>query len=280
MPLHAHHPVFMRLVLDGLDHPVRRNRGNAQTVPKISDGLMMRRVYLHIESIRVLLNAAAGCQLSQFATRIDNRGMNWIRRIRRKPLFAMLNLRAQFAGNILVQRAAQTNIKTLATIANREDRLSRGESVLDDPEIGFFAIRIGFVGLCVDWRVIQGGVDVRRGSGKYESVQVADFCRKSGLRQAQRNRYGRASCRFDSLEIIPKLGGDALAFLHGRAPGNSDPRAQGNTFRCCSGGHRTLNRSIREGDAATRPAFAVTSVGRMRNAAKPRPARIPGDESS
>src|SRR5882762_7012359 len=154
MPLHAHNPVLMRLVLDGLDHPVGRNRGNAQAVPKISDGLMMRRVYLHIESMPVLLNAAAGCQLSKFATRIDNRGMNWIRRIRRKPLFAMLNLRAQLAGNILVQRAAQTNIETLATIANREDRLSRGESVLDDAEIGFFSIRVGFVGLCVDRRLV------------------------------------------------------------------------------------------------------------------------------
>src|SRR3981189_3027122 len=183
--------------------------------------------------------------------------MSWIRRVSRKPLFAMLNLRAQFAGNILVQRAAQTNIKTLATIANREDRLSRGESVLDDAEIGCFSIRIGFVGLCVDWRVIQGRVDVRRSPGKYESVQVADFCRKAGLRQAQQNLYRRASCRFDRLEIIPKLGGDALAFLHGRAPGHSDARAQGNTFRCYSGGHRTVNRSILEAEAETRPALPV-----------------------
>src|SRR5258705_7879920 len=106
MPLHAHHPVFVRLMLDGLDHPVGRNRGNAQAVPKISDGLMMRRVYLHIESMRVLLNAAAGRQLSEFATRIDNRGMNWIRRISWKPLFAMLDLCAQLARDILVQRAA------------------------------------------------------------------------------------------------------------------------------------------------------------------------------
>src|SRR6266403_649407 len=147
MPLHAYNPVFMRLVLDGLDHPVRRNRGNAQAVPKISDGLMMRRVYLHIESMRALLNAAAGCQLSEFATRIDNRGMNWSRRIRRKPLFAMLNLRGQLARNILVQRAAQTNIKALATIANRQHRLSGGESVLDDAEIGLFSICVRFVGL-------------------------------------------------------------------------------------------------------------------------------------
>src|SRR5712672_4041633 len=142
MPLHTHNPVLMRLVFDGLDHPVTRNRGNAQAVAKISDGLMMRRVYLHIESMRVLLNTAAGRQLCKFATRIDNRGMNWIRRVSRKPLFAMLNLRAQLARNILVQRAAQTNIETLATIANREDRLSGGESVLDDAEIGLFAIRI------------------------------------------------------------------------------------------------------------------------------------------
>jgi len=66
----------------------------------------------------------------------------------------MLNLRAQLARNILVQRAAQTNIETLATIANREDRLSGGESVLDDAEIGFFSIRVGFVGLCMDRRLV------------------------------------------------------------------------------------------------------------------------------
>src|SRR5882762_668317 len=140
MPLHAHHPVFVRLMLDGLDHPVGSHRGNAQAVPKISDGLMMRGVYPHVESMRVLLNAAAGRQLCKFATRIDNRGMNWIRCISRKPLFAMLNLRAQLAGNILVQRAAQTNIETLATIANSQHRFSGGESVLDDAEIGFFSI--------------------------------------------------------------------------------------------------------------------------------------------
>src|SRR6266850_2740727 len=104
--------------------------------------------------MRVLLNTAAGCQLSKLATRINNRGMNWIRRIRRKPLFAMLNLRPQLARNILVQRAAQTNIETLATIANREDRLSGGERVLDDEDIGFFSIRISLVRLCMDRRLV------------------------------------------------------------------------------------------------------------------------------
>src|SRR5258706_15672448 len=106
MPLHPNPPVLMRLVLDRLDHSVRRHCGHAQTVPKISDGLVMRCVYPHIESMRVFLNAAAGGQLRDFAARIDQRGMNWIRRISRESFFAMLDVGAQLARNILVQRAS------------------------------------------------------------------------------------------------------------------------------------------------------------------------------
>ena len=42
MPLHADDPVFMRLVLDGFDHSIGSNRVNAQAVPKIADGVMLR----------------------------------------------------------------------------------------------------------------------------------------------------------------------------------------------------------------------------------------------
>ena len=39
MPLNANDPKFMRLMLDSFDHSIGSNRGDAQTAPKIADGL-------------------------------------------------------------------------------------------------------------------------------------------------------------------------------------------------------------------------------------------------
>src|ERR1700682_299053 len=93
MPLHAENPVLVRLVLNSLDHPIGCNRGNAQAVPKVSNRLVMRGVYPHVESSATLLNAAAGRQLSEFAARVNQRGMDRVRRVRRKAFLAMLDVR-------------------------------------------------------------------------------------------------------------------------------------------------------------------------------------------
>ena len=68
MPLHTDDPMFMRLMLDGFDHAVGSNRRNAQAAPKVTDGLMMGSVHLHVESAGTIPEAASCRELSELAT--------------------------------------------------------------------------------------------------------------------------------------------------------------------------------------------------------------------
>src|SRR5260370_38963261 len=67
MTLHGDDPMLVRFMLDGLDHSIGCNRSNPQAVSKIPDGLMMRSVYLSIESAAAMREAASGRELSNFA---------------------------------------------------------------------------------------------------------------------------------------------------------------------------------------------------------------------
>src|SRR5258706_14373355 len=82
MPLHAENPVLVRLVLNSLDHTIGRDRGNAQAMPEVSNRLLMRGVYPYVESAATLLHAVAGRQLSEFAARVNQRGMQRVGGIR------------------------------------------------------------------------------------------------------------------------------------------------------------------------------------------------------
>ena len=147
MPLHADDPVFVWLMLDGLDHSIGCNRSNAQAASKIPDGLMMRSVYLSIESAAAMREAASGRELSNFAAGLDPSRMNGVVVCRPEPFPAVLDVGVQFAGDILVERAAESNVETLAAIANREDWLAGGKGVLKDGGIRFLAICIGVMRL-------------------------------------------------------------------------------------------------------------------------------------
>ncbi len=93
MPLNADDPMFMRLMLDGFDHSIRSNRGDAQTAPQITDGLMMRSVYTHAESSATTLKAASGRELGNLAAWLNTRLVRRVGRIWRETLPAVLDFR-------------------------------------------------------------------------------------------------------------------------------------------------------------------------------------------
>src|SRR5712664_1540218 len=135
MPLHAYNPVFMRLMLHGFDHSIGSYCRNAQAVAQIPDGLVMRSIDLDVESAAGFRNAGNGCELGDFASRLDPRGMDGIGGIRREAFFAVLDAGVEFAGDVLVERAAETDVQALAAVANGEHWFARGEGVLEDCEI-------------------------------------------------------------------------------------------------------------------------------------------------
>ena len=85
--------MFMRLMLDGFDHSIGSNRGDAQTAPKIADGLMMRSVYTHAESPASILKAASGRELGNLAAWLNTRLVRRVGRIWRETLPAVLDFR-------------------------------------------------------------------------------------------------------------------------------------------------------------------------------------------
>ena len=109
----------------------------------------MRRVDLHVESAVAIRKSGNGSELSNFAARLDPRGMHGVRRIRRKSISTVLDAGAEFVGDVLVERAPQTNVEALAAIANGKHWFPGGQGVLEDSEICFLAMRIGSMGFFV-----------------------------------------------------------------------------------------------------------------------------------
>src|SRR5882757_4601511 len=140
MPLHADDPMFVRLVFDGFDYTVGSDCGDSQSVAQVPDGLVMGRIDLDVETAVAFRQAGNGCELGNFAARRDPRGMHGIGRIRPEACLAMLNAGVQFAGDVLVESAAEADVEALAAVADGQDGFVRSESVADDCEIGFFAV--------------------------------------------------------------------------------------------------------------------------------------------
>jgi len=93
----------------------------------------------------------------------------------------MLDVRVKLARDVLVERATEANIETLAAIANSQDRLARYERVFQDAEIRLLSICVSFMRLCVSRSVVEGRVNVRGSSWEHESVQVIDYRGKLGF---------------------------------------------------------------------------------------------------
>src|SRR5260370_27174412 len=122
----------MRLVLDCFDHTVGSNRGYAQAVAQVPDGLMMRSIDLDVESAVASRNAGNGCELGDSAAGFDARGMNGIGCIWREAFLAVLDAGVEFAGDVLVECAAKTDIQALAAVANCQDGFAARKCVLED----------------------------------------------------------------------------------------------------------------------------------------------------
>src|SRR5207245_4083443 len=151
MPLHSDDPVFVRLMLDGFDDAIGSHRGQAKSVPQIPDGLMMRSVHLRIESAIPLWQTGCGGKLTEFATKFNPRRVLRILRFLWQTVTAVHDIGMQFAGDVLVKRAAQADVEALAAVADGENGFSCGEGVLDDGQVRFLTVRIGVVGFGLTW---------------------------------------------------------------------------------------------------------------------------------
>src|SRR6266436_3856969 len=124
MPLHADHPMLVRLMLDGLDHTIGCDCGDAQAAAQIADGLVMRSIDLDVERAVLIGVAGNGCKLIDFAPRLDPRGMYGVGRIGGQAFPAVLNFSVQLAGDVLVETSAEANVEALAAIANGKNRFA------------------------------------------------------------------------------------------------------------------------------------------------------------
>src|SRR5258708_4692492 len=182
VPLNPHDPMLAWLVLDGFDHAIRRYGGNAQTVTEVAHRLMMRAVYVQRKPIVASLEAASASELGDFAALLDPSRMDWVISFGWQALAAVDDIRMEFAGNVLIKRAAETHVEALAPIADGEDGLTSGKSMFQDSEVGPLAISVGVVGLLLARRVVQRGVDISRCARENKSVQVRDLGGKLGRR--------------------------------------------------------------------------------------------------
>ena len=244
--MHADDPVFMRLVLDRFDHTVGSDGSDAQAMAQIPDGLVVRSVDLDVESAVPFCEAGKGREVGDFAARLDPRGMDGISRIRRKTFPAVFDVGVQFAGDVLIESAAETDVQALAAITNGENRFPGGEGVLENCEIGFFPVRIGVVRLFVTQGAIERRIHVRRASGKNEGVQVLDLCGKVICGKLEGQRNGSALGGGDCVDVILELVRDAVGLFVRGAPGDAHTGTGGGARLGVSRGHGTPNRSIRK----------------------------------
>jgi len=171
--------MFVRLVLDSFDHPIGSNRGDAQAMAQIPDGLVVRSIDLDIEPAVTFRESRRGCKSGDFASWLDSRGMYGVGRIGRQAFPAVLNLSVQLAGDVLVQTAAEADVEALASIANGKNRFSGGEGVFDDGEIGFFPLRVGLVRFLVARRAVKRRIYVRGGARENEASKSLIFAASS-----------------------------------------------------------------------------------------------------
>jgi len=192
----------------------------------------------------VSFEAASATELGDFAALLDPRRMDWVISFGWQALAAVDDIRMEFAGNVLIKRAAETHVEALAAIADGEDGLTSGKSMFQDSEVGPLAISVGVVGLLLARRVVQRGVDISRCARENKSVQVRDLGGKLGRRQFERNGNGLAIGMFDRRKVKLQLIGDVAFLFLGGAPGDANTRAAGTKWVSgallgVSRGHRT-----------------------------------------
>lgn len=163
--MHADDPVFLRFMFDRFDYAIRCYGGDAQPVAQIPNRLVMRRVDLDIVVAVTLRKAGYGCELGNFTAGLDPSGVDGVGRIGGEAFFAVLNAGVQFAGNVLVESAAEADVEALAAITDGQDGFARSKGVFEDGKIGFFPVFVGVMGLCVARCAVERGIHVGGGAG-------------------------------------------------------------------------------------------------------------------
>jgi len=155
----------------------------------------------------------------------------------------MLNLSVQFAGDVLVETAAEADVEALASIANGKNRFSGGEGVFDDGEIGFFPVRVGLVRFLAARRAVKRRIYVRGGARENEGVQISDLCGEFIWRKLERHVHG-LRLGGDGGEVMLKFVRNAVDLFVRSPPGDAHTGAMGGARLGVSREHGTPNRSI------------------------------------
>src|SRR5260370_42587843 len=136
---------------------------------------MMRSIDLDVESAVATRNAGNGCELGDLAAGLDACGMNGIGCIWREACLAVLDAGVEFAGDVLVECAAKTDIQALAAVANCQDGFAARKCVLEDCKISFLPVRVGVVRLFMARRAVEGGINIGRGTRENKGVKIFDL---------------------------------------------------------------------------------------------------------
>ena len=147
--------------------------------------------------------------------------------------------RAQLAGDVLDQAAAEKNIQRLNSIADGQDGFARGQRVFEQSEIGSLARGVGIGGSRVALRAIVRRIDICGAPGQQERVQIFRLALHVFRTGGERKQHTLAAGAFHGTQVFVDFGAVVRNFLRGGTPRYADARAGNNLL-----GHGRSHRSI------------------------------------
>jgi len=146
--------------------------------------------------------------------------------------------------------ATQIDVQELATVADCQDGFLLGKGMFQDGSVSGLSSQVGrrrealAYGSIFRWLYIRGATRQNEGvQGRKRPIKL------DRVRQGYQDRL--SPCATHGVLVVLDLGAVPLGPFLRSAPRNAYPWAKRGASRCRCGGHRTLHRSIRGGEAAT-----------------------------
>src|SRR5215472_6136989 len=250
MPLDTGYPVRITDPLDALNDSVGSTRGNAQILARLLNRLVVGAVYDRLRVFSKGGEVASGLECGRV-----NGIFFWFRPFFRHEVpLPMGRGSAGFHFKVLNQSPTQIDIQELAAIANGQYRLFFGKSVLENRTIRLLPGGVGGSRHSAVHRAVGLRVDVSWAAGEHKSVhcwnEAVPF-----FSVLERKNHAFSARLLDGSEVILRFavltGGFSLLFVGAGAPRNADAGSLPRAMVGVSEGHRTWNRSIPPGRAAT-----------------------------
>jgi hypothetical protein len=159
--LNTHHPIGIAGPFDGFNDSVWRAGGNAKSLARLFDRLVVRAVDARFARTSELRKLRSGLKL---------RGMKRFRR----ALFTVpfvLDRRADGARDVLDEGAAQKYIQALGAKADGQNRLVFGEGVLQEREISPLAVYVRISAFRLPGSAKTRWIDICGAPGQNHAVQ-------------------------------------------------------------------------------------------------------------